>query len=198
MAEFFLDKFQVEYQTQPLDVETSHPRFSWQLAGDQPGLAQSAYQIRVHEKETLLWDSGKVSSSQTTQIAYLGQPLSPCTDYQVSLTVWDLSGKTASASTRFGTSLMNDSIDAWEGAQWIGPAQCSLYAFTKEVFSVEGELRIPPGSSQGGLLLGGKDPRLLDANKNLFGLAGENYITYELDVSVTPALLRIYRVGYVP
>lgn len=198
MAEFFLDKFQVEYQTQPLDVETSHPRFSWQLAGDQPGLAQSAYQIRVHEKETLLWDSGKVSSSQTTQIAYLGQPLSPCTDYQVSLTVWDLSGKTASASTRFGTSLMNDSIDAWEGAQWIGPAQCSLYAFTKEVFSVEGELRIPPGSSQGGLLLGGKDPRLLDANKNLFGLAGENYITYELDVSVTPALLRIYRVGYAP
>lgn len=197
-AAFSLAKFQVEYQTEPLDIETGHPRFSWQLRGKEQGLCQSAYRIQVSCSGKTEWDSGKVTSDQTNEVYYQGEPLRPCEEYQVQLTVWNQTGETAAASTWFETGMMEESVEAWEGAQWIGPAQCSLYAFTKEVFSVEGELRIPPGSERGGLVFGAQDPRLKDADKNLSGLAGENYIAYELDVSALPARLRIYRVGYSP
>lgn len=197
-AAFSLAKFQVEYQTEPLDIETGHPRFSWQLRGNGQGLCQSAYRIQVSRSGKIGWDSGKVTSDQTNEVYYQGEPLRPCEEYQVQLTVWNQTGETAAASTWFETGMMEESVEAWEGAQWLGPAQCSLYAFTKEVFSVEGELRIPPGSERGGLVFGAQDPRLKDGDKNLSGLAGENYIAYELDVSVLPARLRIYRVGYSP
>ncbi len=197
-AGFSLAELQVDHRRQPLDVETAAPCFSWRLVGNQRGLRQSAYQIRVYHGDRMVWNSGRVHSAQTGQILYEGHPLCPCGEYRVEVTVWNQEEQSAHASTFFETGMMDGSLTAWEGARWLGPSRCSLYSFTKEVFSVQGELRIPPGSSKAGLVLGGEDPRLKDANLNPFGLAGRNYIAYELDVSVLPAVLRIYRVGYDP
>src|SRR5258707_6114781 len=63
----------------PLGIGDATPRLSWQLQSDGEGRGetQSAYQIKVGSVAgtTDLWDSGKVSSSQTVDIVYAGQPL---------------------------------------------------------------------------------------------------------------------------
>ena len=112
-AAFSLAKFQVEYQTEPLDIETGHPRFSWQLRGKGRGLCQSAYRIQVFCSGKTEWDSGKVTSDQTNEVYYQGQPLRPCEKYQVQLTVWNQTGETAVASTWFETGMMDGSFGAW-------------------------------------------------------------------------------------
>ncbi len=72
-----------EYQSAPLGLEVRKPRFSWALeAGGRRGAAQGAYRILVASSlEALakdqgdLWDTGKVTSSRTTQVVYEGAPL---------------------------------------------------------------------------------------------------------------------------
>src|SRR6267143_6833635 len=63
----------------PLGIEDTAPRLSWQLQskGQARGEIQSAYQLQVGSSAGAadLWDSGKVSSSQTMDIVYAGQPL---------------------------------------------------------------------------------------------------------------------------
>lgn len=195
---FTIKNFRVEYRPTPLDIETQAPRFSWQLAGEVRGLQQAACRIQVFRDRETVWDSGKMDTSESRGIPYQGSPLLACTRYRVRTDVWDRDGREAHAETFFETGLMDGSMKAWDGAEWIGPSALNLYAFTKEVFSIETELRIPEGSACGGLVFGANDPRLLDADKNLYGLAGKNYIAYELDVSSLPAKLKIYRVGYAP
>ncbi len=56
-----------EYLENPLGVDASRPRLSWQLAEGK----QTAYQIVVDG----LWDSGRVESDETVNIPYAGPPL---------------------------------------------------------------------------------------------------------------------------
>src|SRR5512140_3551478 len=70
-----------EYQVDPLEVETAQPRLSWILASDKRGQSQTAYQIlvatspdRLRQEQGDLWDSGKVRSDQSVQVAYAGKP----------------------------------------------------------------------------------------------------------------------------
>ena len=58
---------QTEYLTEPLGLDILQPRFYWQCEG---GVTQTAYQIIAKRGEEILWDSGKVSSSSMTHIAY--------------------------------------------------------------------------------------------------------------------------------
>ena len=64
-----------EYLDNPIGIDALSPRLSWRLDSDQRGQSQSAYRIRVASSlETLaagegdLWDSGKISSSETLHI----------------------------------------------------------------------------------------------------------------------------------
>ncbi|MGI4787361.1 MAG: family 78 glycoside hydrolase catalytic domain [Janthinobacterium lividum] len=77
-----------EYKTNPLGIDTLTPRLFWTLeAPGERGARQTAYQIWVNEGE--LWDSGKVTSSETTQIEYAGMAL--CSGQRVGwkVKVWD-------------------------------------------------------------------------------------------------------------
>src|SRR5690348_17235708 len=72
-----------ENKTNPLAVEKSAPSLSWQLKSDQRSVLQTAYRILVSDDSALLrknigniWDSKRVSSSQSIQIKYKGQTLS--------------------------------------------------------------------------------------------------------------------------
>ena len=70
----------VEYQKTPLGIEVMKPRFSWQMVADdnQRGWKQTAYEISVtYERGKLVWNSGKVESDNSLNIAYTGEPLSP-------------------------------------------------------------------------------------------------------------------------
>ncbi|MFC7335633.1 family 78 glycoside hydrolase catalytic domain [Haloferula chungangensis] len=83
---FTVTGLQVEHQSNPVGLDDSHPRFQWQIAGETPGLSQSAYQIVVGTSaESIsgdsgdLWDSGKVASS-ASHVTYAGKDL-PSTAY---------------------------------------------------------------------------------------------------------------------
>ncbi|HIT88792.1 MAG TPA: family 78 glycoside hydrolase catalytic domain [Candidatus Merdenecus merdavium] len=62
----------VEYLTKPLGLDVVKPRFFWNCS---EGIEQSAYQIIVKREKEILWDSGKIASSQMTNIRYGGKNL---------------------------------------------------------------------------------------------------------------------------
>src|SRR5438128_1209233 len=71
-----------EYLNDPLAIDAHQPRLSWRIEGTARGAAQTAYHILVSASEVGLaantgdlWDTGKINSHQTIQIAYEGKPL---------------------------------------------------------------------------------------------------------------------------
>ncbi|WP_345319216.1 glycoside hydrolase family 78 protein [Novipirellula rosea] len=88
-----------EYRVNPLGIDTLRPRFNWIVVSDQRGESQTAYQIRVASSAKLLatdlpdlWDSGKVTSSETLQIQYDGKPLSSRQKCYWKVRTWDRNG----------------------------------------------------------------------------------------------------------
>src|SRR4051812_46282700 len=78
-----------EYAVRPLGTDVDRPRFSWLVNSPQYGAIQTAYQVRVRSGEAEVWDSGKVSSSQTFGVEYDGPALTPRTRYDWTVRVWD-------------------------------------------------------------------------------------------------------------
>jgi alpha-L-rhamnosidase len=117
-----------EYLTNHPGIDVLQPRFSWVLAHPERGEAQSAYQILVATGSKLLdenkgdqWDSGKVSSEDTSQIVYAGKALASGQTYFWKVRSWDKEGRATdySPETQFGMGLL--ARDDWKG-QWIGGA----------------------------------------------------------------------------
>ncbi|MER7811641.1 alpha-L-rhamnosidase [Streptomyces sp900116325] len=118
----------VEYVSHPLGLDVPQPRLSWPLASDEPGQAQTAYQIRVAGSPGRLakpdvWDSGKVMSPDSVLVPYAGPALSSRTRYYWSVRVWDARGRASAWSEpswwETGLSERSD----WS-AQWVGaPAE---------------------------------------------------------------------------
>lgn len=82
MADVTANNLRCEYRVDPLTVDVSQPRLSWELMSDRRGVLQVARQILVasdraalEKGQADLWDSGKVDCDATTQIAYAGKPL---------------------------------------------------------------------------------------------------------------------------
>lgn len=76
-------------------------------------------------------------------------------------------------------------------AQWITAPTLSLDATKKSVFGIEAEF-----TGSGGLVFGANDERLYDKRRNIQNVAGENWISYVLDLTELPGKLIITRVGY--
>src|SRR5579859_7301178 len=71
-----------EYLMNPAGIDATNPRLSWVIDSTRRGEQQMAYQILVASSPELLatnngdlWDTGKVQSDETCQIAYHGQSL---------------------------------------------------------------------------------------------------------------------------
>lgn len=77
---------QTEYLTEPLGLDILRPRFYWQCEG---GVTQTAYQVIARRGEEILWDSGKVVSSDMTHIPYQGKPLKSRDMVTWSVCLWD-------------------------------------------------------------------------------------------------------------
>ena len=75
-APFPTTDLRCEYLTDPLGVGTKLPRFSWKLIDPNHtrGQKQTAYQVMVTERgsDTVLWDSGKVASTDSVNNTYAG------------------------------------------------------------------------------------------------------------------------------
>jgi Bacterial alpha-L-rhamnosidase 6 hairpin glycosidase domain/Alpha-L-rhamnosidase N-terminal domain/Bacterial alpha-L-rhamnosidase concanavalin-like domain/Bacterial alpha-L-rhamnosidase C-terminal domain len=109
----------VDTQTNPIGLGDATPALSWRLAGGR----QSAYQIRVASSEAQLgqpdlWDSGKVTSSDSTNILYDGAALKSRQAAVWDVRVWDGSGAAGDWSdpATFELGLLSNSD--WS-AKWI-------------------------------------------------------------------------------
>ena len=90
-----------EYYVDPLGVDVPRPNLSWELgpgaaAGEQRGLRQTAYQVRaattteqLERGQPDLWDSGRVESAATIQVAYDGEALASGQQVFWQVRVWD-------------------------------------------------------------------------------------------------------------
>lgn len=122
----------VEHRDNPLGIDAAKPRFGWQLSAEARGQRQTAYEILVAStpeglttKAADLWDSGKITSSDSVAVTYQGKPLRPSTRYFWTVIVWDMDGRRiGSAPTAFfETALMStDGVANWDGAKWISMA----------------------------------------------------------------------------
>ena len=93
-------KLQCEDRINPVGMDVAHPQLSWILSSAQRGEKQTAYQILVAsslDKLTAdigdLWDSGKVISDASDQIAYAGKPLVTHQQCVWKIKAWDRAGK---------------------------------------------------------------------------------------------------------
>lgn len=124
-----LEALRCEHEDEPLDLETRAPRFSWKLAAVDParrGLVQGAYRVLVAssvdelaEERGDLWDSGRVASRDTLDVAYAGRALESFEHAVWKVQVFDGEGVASawSALARFGMGALEPSD--WR-AQWIG------------------------------------------------------------------------------
>ena len=77
-----VEHLRCEYQVDPIGIDEVHLRLSWRLTSSSRGAKQTAYQIlvastldRLKAGKGDLWDSGKVASDASIQIAYVGKTL---------------------------------------------------------------------------------------------------------------------------
>jgi len=115
-----------EYAVDPVGIDVARPRFSWVLGSPLRAQAQSAYRVLVATSRERLdaglgdrWDSGKVRSARSVNIAYGGSALASGEACWWKVRVWDRAGKPSdwSAPATFEMGLLKPSD--WEG-EWIG------------------------------------------------------------------------------
>ncbi|MDF2596736.1 MAG: alfa-L-rhamnosidase, partial [Clostridia bacterium] len=108
-----------EYTTEPIGIDVTNPRFSWQMISNERGQKQSAYQIIItKDGGEEVWDSGKINSDQSVGIEYKGSALISQTKYEWTVDVWNKDDvKLASKSSWFETGLLSTSD--WDNAQFI-------------------------------------------------------------------------------
>ena len=110
---------------EPAGIDFQKPIFSWILPQAQ-GRRQAAYQILAASSRDALdrnngdmWDSGKVSSSQSIQVEYAGNPLVSGGVYFWKVRVWDNRGLVSPWSSPAFWSIGLLEPSDWK-AQWIG------------------------------------------------------------------------------
>lgn len=118
----------VEHQARPLGIDVPRPRLSWQVAPGRDAVEQAAYQVEVSTSpggRGVVWDSGKVRSSQSFDVTYGGRALASRTKYSWRVRVFDRSGRasTWSAEEPFETSFVDpgDFRGTWIGAHASAP-----------------------------------------------------------------------------
>jgi alpha-L-rhamnosidase len=112
-----------EYLRNPIGIDVREPRFFWVLEHTSRGQGQSAFEIIVSTEAEAekgdMWESGKLASSESTQIPYGGKPLARGKSYYWRVRYWDRNGRVSpfSAVARFDTGLFSPAD--WRG-KWIG------------------------------------------------------------------------------
>ncbi len=115
----------------PLGIDTPSPTFSWQSDARTPNWTQSAYEIVVTSENKPVWDSGRVSSSESVNIAYAGPALVAQHRYTWHVMTWDSKNlKSSSQPATFETGLLSSSD--WK-AQWITRPNNAAEAELKDI-----------------------------------------------------------------
>lgn len=114
-----------ENRETPLGLDNANPKFTWKLTSAKSNKKQSAYQLQVSTEEknfsrSIIWDSDKVTSSQSVGVKYAGPDFESLEKYYWRVKVWDENGKSSKWSdiTFFQTGVLD--VNDWV-AKWIKP-----------------------------------------------------------------------------
>jgi len=136
-----------EYSINPLGIDTPQPRFSWILESSQRGQMQSAYQVLVAGSEEKLkgnlgdkWDSGKVNSDRSVNVAYRGKALASGEKCWWKVRCWDKQDKVSAYSkpATFEMGLLNKSD--WKG-KWIGAKRGTSSPLLRKAFTIDKQIK---------------------------------------------------------
>jgi alpha-L-rhamnosidase len=138
----------VEYQTNPIGLMETKPRFSWWVSDDRPGAVQKAYQIGVSsEREKLqdIWYSGVADSDRSTLIEFKGGDLESRKQYFWRVRIWDKDGVESGWSEpqtfEMGLLKPEDWSAKWIGSNLTGSLDASVPApYFRKSFDVKGEV----------------------------------------------------------
>ncbi len=117
-AQVSVNNLLTENQVNPISIDILQPRFSWQLKGSKRNVQQTAFEIKVLQKNTAVWSSGKVASAQSVMLPYAGTALQSGKNYSWQIKVWDNNGKASlwSNAAFFKMGLLNAAD--WK-AKWL-------------------------------------------------------------------------------
>ncbi len=141
-----------EYMTNPSGIDILTPRFSWIIDSPIRGERQTAFQIivcqsadQLAKNQGDLWNSGKVTSDQTTQLEYAGKPLKSAREYFWKLRVWDSQGRASdwSSPANWSMGLLNPNEwhAKWIGAHELNPAEWPKPRYVRNAFNVAKTVR---------------------------------------------------------
>ena len=115
-----------EYETDPVGLATTRPRFSWRLESDDPSTEiQLAYEIEVDSDGLVIWKTAMVQSAAQVLVPYAGQRLTSRQQCTWRVRVW--AGEPGSEPTMpgpwsepasFELALLR--IEDWASTAWIG------------------------------------------------------------------------------
>jgi len=95
-----LTALKCDYHINPIGMDVAQPRLSWQIVTTENNFVQQAYEIRVAESleklsqgSKLVWISGKVTSSESVNVAYSGPAAKSMQRFWWQVRIWDPKGK---------------------------------------------------------------------------------------------------------
>lgn len=104
----------------PVGLDASQPRFSWQLVSDKRNIHQTAFEIKVFDGKKMIWTTGKTSSDKSVHIPYAGPALESGKKYTWQVRVWDNNGRVSKWSSAASFQMGKLSYADWK-AKWIEP-----------------------------------------------------------------------------
>ena len=126
----------------PQAVDVAPPALSWTMNDADRGEVQTAYQIVVTAEGKALWDSGKILSSVSSSVPYVGPPVAPATRHTWKVKLWDKDGHESpfSADAVFDTGL---SAADWTAAFiWDGTTNENNFALFRKGFTLDKPVRL--------------------------------------------------------
>jgi alpha-L-rhamnosidase len=109
-----------ENRTNPVGIDVTTPRFTWIAQDEKRNTVQQAYEIKVTTGKTVVWATGRVTSSQSVMIPYGGSTLESGKKYTWQVRVWDNFGKVSPWSQQGSFQMALLKLSDWK-AKWIEP-----------------------------------------------------------------------------
>jgi alpha-L-rhamnosidase len=121
-------RLRCENRDNPVGMDAELPRLSWWMESSERGQRQTAYRVLVASSAQRLaadegdcWDSGKVMSDESLNVAYGGKPLRSGTTYFWKVMLWDKDGEPTGWSEPASFVTGKFKPEDWRG-RWIGAA----------------------------------------------------------------------------
>ena len=134
------DELRCEYAVDPLGIDARRPRLSWQTPSEPRGYRQSAYRIVVAGSRAALdasgapiWDSGKVGSEHSVNVAYAGRALGSGERCWWRVRTWDRQDRAGAWSEPAWFEMGLLEAEDWQGAWIAAPPGVSAPLLRTEV-----------------------------------------------------------------